>query len=105
VLVTAGSDGSSAAGPGIPPFAVPAAALPGSPLDATGAGDAFSAALIDELAHLGTWPPPITELHRAMASASLLGARVARVTGAQTPVSGEATPGLDDEPQRSSERG
>lgn len=105
VLVTAGSDGSAAAGPGIAPFSVPAPQLPGTPVDSTGAGDAFTAALIDELAHLGTWPPPMPELERAMAAASRLGAQVTRVEGAQGPVSGETSPRLSDEQQRSPERG
>ncbi len=105
VLVTAGSDGSAAAGPGIAPFSVPAPQLSGTPVDTTGAGDAFTAALIDELAHLGMWPPPRPELERAMAAASRLGAQVARVEGAQGRVSGESPPQLPDEPQPSPERG
>ena len=82
-VTTAGAHGSSASSPGMQRIDVPAAALAGPVLDATGAGDAYAAALIGELAHLGDWPPPVVELRRAMGVAGRLGAEVARVEGAQ----------------------
>ncbi len=82
-VVTSGRSGSAATAPGMPPIHVPAPADDRPVLDTTGAGDAYAAALVDELAHLGGWPPPPAELQHAMAVASRLGADVARVEGAQ----------------------
>jgi sugar/nucleoside kinase (ribokinase family) len=89
-VTTAGAHGSSATVPGMQPLEVPAAAPAGLVLDTTGAGDAYAAALIDELARLDVWPPPVVGLERAMAAASRLGADVARVDGAQGRVTGSA---------------
>jgi ribokinase len=58
-------------------------------VDATGAGDAFSAGLIADLASEG-WPPDAERLERAMGSAALLAAAVASVPGAQGRVPAEA---------------
>ncbi len=88
VVTTAGSGGSWAEAGG-ERIEVPAAALDDPPLDATGAGDAYAAALIDALANNGEWPPPIAELRSAMQLASRLGAETARVEGAQGRVPSE----------------
>ena len=61
-------------------------------VDATGAGDAFLAASLLELAS-GEWPPKAATLRRAMERGSLLGAQVARVVGAQTWVAAEGAAG------------
>jgi len=60
----------------------------GPAVDATGAGDAFSARLIADLSE-SDWPPDAGRLERAMASAADLAAAVARVPGAQGRVLGE----------------
>jgi ribokinase len=91
VIVTAGEAGSAAAGPGLEaPLEVEAAVLTEPPLDGTGAGDGYAAALIDELAHRRHWPPSAEELEAAMRAATRLGGLVARVEGAQGHVAGEA---------------
>lgn len=88
VVVTAGIDGSTASGIDVDGMHVAAPTLDAPATDTTGAGDAYAAVLI-ELAHLGTWSPPPAELERAMTSASELGAAVSRVDGAQGRVGGE----------------
>jgi sugar/nucleoside kinase (ribokinase family) len=91
VIVTAGEAGSVAAGAGLEaPLEVEAAVLTEPPLDGTGAGDGYAAALIDELAHRRHWPPSAEELEAAMRAATRLGGLVARVEGAQGRVAGEA---------------
>lgn len=60
-------------------------------LDATGAGDAFAAAVIDGLAD-GAWPPDEARMRRAMAAGAQLAARVVTVVGAQARVDGERPP-------------
>jgi sugar/nucleoside kinase (ribokinase family) len=98
VIVTAGADGSVGASAGLSaPVAVPGLDSSTPIVDATGAGDAYAAALIDELAHLGTWPPSGDQLRTAMRAASHLGGLVARVEGAQGRVEGEAAPRTADE--------
>lgn len=57
-------------------------------VDATGAGDAFAAALVSELLE-GEWPPTSQELERAMEAGAALGAAVTMVAGAQGRVPGE----------------
>ena len=57
-------------------------------VDATGAGDAFSAGLIADLAY-EPWPPDARRLEHAMASAAELASAVARVHGAQGRVAAE----------------
>jgi ribokinase len=57
-------------------------------VDATGAGDAFSAGLIAALAY-APWPPDARRLERAMASAADLASAVASVPGAQGRVAAE----------------
>ena len=58
-------------------------------VDATGAGDAYAAALIAAL--MGTaWPPDVSTLRAAMEAGSLAGGLVSRVLGAQGRVAGEA---------------
>jgi sugar/nucleoside kinase (ribokinase family) len=87
VVVTAGADGSAATlGGGL--WTAPRSDVAGPVVDATGAGDAYAAALIARLAS-APWPPRPRELRRAMAAAGRLGARVARVAGAQGRVAGE----------------
>jgi sugar/nucleoside kinase (ribokinase family) len=92
VIVTAGADGSAAA-TGELRLETPAHQLPGPMLDATGSGDAYTAALIAALADSGVWPPAEAELRAAMESGSRLGALVARVPGAQGRVAGEELAG------------
>lgn len=87
-IVTGGAEGSAAAGHGS------RLSVPGKPaavMDATGAGDAYAAALIAELLH-GWGPPTTVDLERAMTAATDLGASVAGVLGAQTRVFGEGFP-------------
>jgi len=87
VVVTAGADGSAATlGGGL--LTAPRSDVVGPVVDATGAGDAYAAALIARLAS-APWPPRPGQLRRAMAAAGLLGAKVARVAGAQGRVAGE----------------
>ena len=57
-------------------------------LDTTGAGDAVAAALLAELLD-SAWPPPRDAMQQAIDAAVTLGARVARVAGAQGRVEGE----------------
>jgi sugar/nucleoside kinase (ribokinase family) len=89
VIVTAGSAGSAASVHG-EVIVEPAPELDDPPRDATGSGDAYAAALIASLAD-SAWPPEPGVLRAAMGAAGELGARVARVTGAQARVDGEAT--------------
>jgi sugar/nucleoside kinase (ribokinase family) len=90
VVVTAGADGSAATLAG-DLLTAPPADVPGQVVDATGAGDAYAAALIARLAS-ASWPPRPAQLRRAMVAAGRLGARVARVAGAQGRVGGERRP-------------
>jgi len=87
VVVTDGARGSAATFGGRTFVAPPNGAV-GRVVDATGAGDAYAAATIARLAS-GGWPPSAARLERAMASGARLGARVARVAGAQGRVTGE----------------
>ena len=86
-VVTGGPAGSAAAGPG---FALSVAADdPGTPMvDATGAGDAYAAAVITALL-AADWPPSVATMRAAMESGSRLGSLVARALGAQARVAGE----------------
>jgi sugar/nucleoside kinase (ribokinase family) len=90
VVVTDGASGSVAALRG-QLLTVPAAPLPGGAVDTTGAGDAYAAALISRLAGM-RWPPRAASLRQAMDAGARLGARVARVVGAQSRVAGERKP-------------
>ncbi|MGZ8562805.1 MAG: carbohydrate kinase family protein [Candidatus Limnocylindria bacterium] len=86
-VVTGASAGSAAAGPGFA-LSVPAQG-PSTPMvDATGAGDAFAAAVIAALLP-GTWPPDVATLRAAMEAGSRAGALVSRVLGAQGRIAGE----------------
>lgn len=87
VVVTIGGAGSTANLSGEVCEVVPPE-LKGPALDSTGAGDAYAAALIAELA-AGEWPPDQGRLRRAMDAGSLAGALVARVVGAQARIAGE----------------
>jgi sugar/nucleoside kinase (ribokinase family) len=87
VVVTAGAAGSAASASG-EPITVPGVELADPVLDATGAGDAFAAALLYELA-AQPWPPDAAVLREAMQSGGRLGALAARVVGAQGHVPGE----------------
>lgn len=60
--------------------------------DTTGAGDAFAAALVSELA-VEAWPPSAARLDAAMRVAGRVAAAVTQRPGAQAPVPGEATSG------------
>lgn len=86
-VVTGGAAGSAAAGPGFA-LSVPAQDPATPMLDATGAGDAFAAALIAAL-HPLDWPPDIAALRAAMEAGSRAGGLVSRVLGAQGRVAGE----------------
>jgi len=86
VVVVTTVDGATATVAG---RVVSAPATAGSEVvDTTGAGDAFAAGLIAELAE-SDWPPDARQLGRAMAAAAELAAAVTRVRGAQTRVVGE----------------
>lgn len=87
VVVTAGEAGSAAA-MSADRIQVAAPALPGPMVDATGAGDAYVAALASCLAATA-WPPSAVRLRDAMIEGSRAGALVARVAGAQGRVAGE----------------
>lgn len=86
VVVTDGARGAVVAWPD--GRSLHAAAARSLAIDATGAGDAFAAALIDELAN-GPWPPDEDRMRRAMVGGAQLAARVVAVVGAQTRVEGE----------------
>ena len=86
-IVTGGIEGS-AARMGSEAVSVAAYASEAPAVDTTGAGDAYAAAVIAELAG-ARWPPDVEELRRAMQAGSELGSRVARVRGAQGAVMGE----------------
>jgi sugar/nucleoside kinase (ribokinase family) len=89
-VVTGGARGSAAAGHGSL-IEVTAGEPRISVVDATGAGDAYAAALIGSLAG-GNWPPDEASLRTAMAEAGRLGALVCGVVGAQGRVDGEPDP-------------
>ncbi len=80
-VVTGGAAGSSAAGPGFA-LSVPAVEQATPMLDATGAGDAYVAALIRGLLEVA-WPPGVPTLRDAMERGARDGAMVSRVLGAQ----------------------
>ena len=87
-VVTGATAGSAAAGPG---FALSVPALePAAPMvDATGAGDAYVAAMIGRLVGTG-WPPDAATLRDAMERGTRAGGLVARVVGAQGRTEAEA---------------
>lgn len=86
-VVTGGAAGSAAAGPGFA-LSVPARD-PATPMvDATGAGDAYAAALILVLG-AAEWPPEVAVLRAAMEAGSRAGGLAARVAGAQARIAGE----------------
>jgi ribokinase len=88
VVVVTDGRGGSVATLGGRAFTAPPDVAAGRALDATGAGDAYAAAMIATLAR-ASWPPLPARLGRAMAAGARLGARVARVAGAQGRVAGE----------------
>jgi sugar/nucleoside kinase (ribokinase family) len=88
-VVTGGAAGSSAAGPGFA-LSVPAVEQTTPMLDATGAGDAYLAALILFLLE-ATWPPAVPTLREAMERGARDGALAARVLGAQGRTAAEST--------------
>lgn len=87
-VVTGGAAGSSAAGPGFA-LSVPAVEQTTPMLDATGAGDAYLAALILGLL-AAEWPPGVSALREAMERGAVAGAQVSRVVGAQGMTAAEA---------------
>ena len=87
-VVTGGAAGSAAAGPGFA-LSVPAQDPATPMLDATGAGDAYAAALIAALLP-ASWPPDVPTLRAAMQAGSRVGGLVARVLGAQGRIAGES---------------
>ncbi|MEP7040569.1 MAG: carbohydrate kinase family protein [Chloroflexota bacterium] len=86
-VVTGGAAGSAAAGPGFA-ISVPAVEPAAAVLDATGAGDAYVAALIVRLS-MGGWPPDPTTLREAMERGTRDGGMVSRVLGAQGTIAAE----------------
>jgi sugar/nucleoside kinase (ribokinase family) len=87
-VVTGGAAGSAAAGPGFA-LSVPAQDPATQMVDATGAGDAYAAALIGALLP-AAWPPEVATLRAAMEAGSRAGGLVSRVLGAQGRVAGES---------------
>ena len=86
-VVTGGAAGSAAAGSGFA-ISVPAVESTTPVLDATGAGDAYVAALIVRLS-AGGWPPDRAALREAMERGSRDGGLVSRVLGAQGRIAAE----------------
>jgi ribokinase len=86
-VVTGGAAGSAAAGPGFA-ISVPAVEPATRVLDATGAGDAYVAAMIQRLS-AGLWPPDVATLREAMERGSRHGGLVSRVLGAQGRIAAE----------------
>jgi sugar/nucleoside kinase (ribokinase family) len=87
VVVTDGQRGSAAAGLGV--NGTVAAESPATAVvDATGAGDAFTAELLSRLAP--AWPPEVGLIHEALVAASQAGAQVSAQLGAQAPTAREA---------------
>jgi sugar/nucleoside kinase (ribokinase family) len=87
VVVTDGRRGCAAAGLGVNgtlAAEAPATAV----LDATGAGDAFTAELLSRLAP--AWPPHVRLIHEALAAASQAGGEASAQLGAQAPAAREA---------------
>jgi len=80
-VVTGAAAGSAAAGPGFA-LSVPAVEQATPVVDATGAGDAFVAAVIVALLEAG-WPPGVPRLREAMERGARAGGLVSRVLGAQ----------------------
>jgi len=90
-IVTGGAEGSVAVAPWLDtPIAV-VRPVDTPSTDTTGAGDAYVAGLIADLL-ASPWPPDASAVRAAMEQASELGARVARVRGAQGRVAGEREP-------------
>jgi sugar/nucleoside kinase (ribokinase family) len=87
-VVTGGVAASSAAGPGFA-LSVPAVEQATPMLDATGAGDAYLAALIRGLL-VAEWRPGVSTLREAMERGAEAGAQVSRVLGAQGRTAAEA---------------
>ncbi len=88
-IVTGGAEGSAAAAPWLDAaLTVEPQPIDPPPTDATGAGDAYLAALIGALLEC-PWPPDASTIRGGMERASELGARVTRVPGAQGHVDGE----------------
>ncbi len=91
VVVTAGEGGADACLAGRAIVHAPAPQDPSPVVDATGAGDAFTAALIAALRDDG-WPPMSGAVSSALARASRAGGSAARVPGAQGRILGERGP-------------
>ena len=89
-IVTGGAAGSAAAGPGFA-LSVPAVEQATPMVDATGAGDAYTASLIGRLLESG-WPPGLTTLRDAMQRAAREGGLVSGVLGAQGRTASEPVP-------------
>ncbi len=89
-VVTGGPDGSAAAGHGMAVAVSPDAPI-ADMIDATGAGDAYTAGMI--AGFLGApWPPDASALREAMRRAGQLGALASQVIGAQGRIPGEREP-------------
>jgi len=89
-VVTGGRAGSAVAGRGLE-LAISPDAPVARMVDATGAGDAYTAGMIAAL--LGTpWPPDADAARDAMRQAGQMGALASQVLGAQGRISGERNP-------------
>jgi len=86
-VVTAGAAGSAIAAGGVV-HSVPPTPDERPVIDATGAGDAYVAALIAAFAS-SRWPPDERTLLAAASEAARAGGQAARVHGAQGPIDGE----------------
>jgi len=89
-IVTGGRDGSAAALGGMV-LTVPAEPAPRPVVDATGAGDAYAASLIEAFLEVD-WPPDAAILREAMSHAGRRGALAAGVLGAQGQFPDETEP-------------
>jgi sugar/nucleoside kinase (ribokinase family) len=82
-IVTAGPHGSTVSGLGFEALHVPAAVPDEQVVDSTGAGDAYAAELIDQLAAVTDWLPSRDAIGSAMRAASQAGTCAVVVEGAQ----------------------
>ena len=86
------TDGQAGAATATPDGGV--VSVPGEPVvavDATGAGDAHAAVMLNELA-TSDWPPDLSSVEHALVRAGHAGAEVAAVVGAQARVPSESGP-------------
>ena len=87
-IVTSGATGAHAVLGGRVSIAVPGEHDPSPAIDATGAGDAYLAALLAAVLP-GSWPPSTARLPEVLAVAARAGSQAARVEGAQARIPDE----------------